>query len=205
MKGNEKALFTLTASECEAQVQSLVAEAKATHPIKCAVAASLFLAEAAVQRISINALKRVDIYGQCNWPEFLALPQETVEFVENLNNYMFDGNPARIDLVLWDAAGYVHGWFLNDAGQPDIARGSCADVVLKVSTALTQLATCETEWRPLLEKYASTLATLFIQSREKAELIALERVRSQGWWARRLRPTSLERELVSLGFVQRDN
>jgi hypothetical protein len=200
MSEEAKPLFELTASECDEWLEGFFKDAKPTHPIKCSVASALMVAEATTQRISLRALDRVNADGQCNWPEFLGLPQDIFNFAEDLNNYLFNGSPARIDMVLWDAAGYIHGWYLTDQGQPDIARGSCPETVLRLSEALQELALCDIEWNPILERHSKALGALWLQAREKAEVVSREKMASQGWIARLFNRTSVERELLSLGF-----
>jgi hypothetical protein len=197
---DNRPLFELTASECDEWLEGFFKDAKPTHPIKCSVAAALMVAEAATQHIALRVLDRINADGQCDWPEYLALPQDLFNLVEDLNNYLFSRHPARIDMVLWDATGYIHGWYLTDQGKPDIARGSCPETVLKLSEVLQQLALCDIEWRPVLERHAKALGALWLQAREKAEVVSREKVASQGWMARLFNRTSVERELLSLGF-----
>jgi len=197
MPMEKKALFELTASELEEELSRMFQPLGPNHPIRCSVAAALVVAEAATQRISLKSFDRVDDSGKCNWPEFLALEEE-FKVVEALNRYLI--LEGRLDTVLWDAAGYIHGWFLDTGDHLDVQYGSCPEVVAKLTSALQALAQCENEWRPLLEQYAANLASLVRLAREKAELQARAGVESQSWWRKLLFPTSLERELLSLGF-----
>ncbi len=100
---DEKSLFQLTPPECDEWIEKFFETANPTHPIKCSVAAALMVAEATTQRIALKMLERTNSTGQCNWPEFSALPEDIFEFVESLTEYMFNGPPtrlARIDLIV---------------------------------------------------------------------------------------------------------
>ena len=193
-------LFELAPAECEDRLEEVFRQAMVGSPIASAVTAALMVAEATSQRIALMALDRIDHKGQCEWPEYLAIPQDSFTFVEDFTSYLLSGKPARIGLVTWDSAGYLHGWYLTEEGYPDVLRGPCPETVRKLSEVLRQFVACDEEWRPLLERHAEGLDALWSKGREKAEAVARKRVASQGLLAKVLKRTSLERELLSLGF-----
>lgn len=89
---------------------------------------------------------------------------------------------------------------MDQNGRIDARLGSCPEVVATLAGALRTLATYAQDWQVPLEQYATRLASLVRLAREKAELEARGRVESQGWLKRLASRTSLERELISLGF-----
>jgi hypothetical protein len=195
----KKPLFELTASELEEELSGMFNAFSATYPIRCEVGVALIAAQATTQRLALQAFKQLGASGGGHGSGHEA-PGPVFEAVETLNEFLLEGQPSRIDLVLWDAAGYIHGWFLNQRGLPDVQLGSCPEVVAKLAAALQTLSTCEQDWRALLERRAVSLASLVRLSREKAELQARAKVESQSWLKKLISPTSLERELLSLGF-----
>jgi hypothetical protein len=199
-KEHEKPLFELTAPECAESIASVFAATGASRPLATTFAAAVMLANAATRRVAVASLDRMDRTGNIEWPEFHQLPPDIFEYVEGLNNDLLEGQPARIDSVAWDGLGYVHGWFKDKKGRRDRKRGSCPEVVMKLADALDALATCDDEWQPLLQRYAGSLRELWSQGREKAEIVARERVAEQGWWAKRFKRTSIEKELLRLGY-----
>jgi hypothetical protein len=120
--------------------------------------------------------------------------------VEALNEYLLEGQPCRIDQVLWDAAGHIRGWFVDQNGRVDTRLGPCPEVVATLAGALVTLATYAQDWQASLQLYATRLASLVRLAWEKAELEARGRVESQGWLKRLASRTSLERESISLEF-----
>lgn len=195
----KKALFELTATEVEQELSDMFKPFSANHPIRCEVGAALLAAEASTQRLALQALERV---GTAEGNNGTGHDELGVVFntVEALNEFMLEGKPSRIDLVLWDAAGYVNGWFVDQRGRPDTRFGSCPEVVAKLAAALQALAPYAQDWQPMLERRAASLASLVRLAREKAELQVRAKVKSQSWFGRLTSPTSLERELLSLGF-----
>lgn len=195
----KKPLFELTAPELEEELMDMFRTLNTSHPIRCEVAAALLAAEAATQKLSLEAFDEVCKRGGDSEP-FEAFGT-VFEAVESLNGFLLDGaQQSRLDLVLWDAAGYVHGWFVDQSGRLDVQFGSCPEVVAKLAATLRDLAQLEQEWRAPLERRAMNLALLVQLSREKAELRARARVESQSWLRKLISPTTLERELLSLGF-----
>src|SRR5438128_1129416 len=116
----KKPLFELTGSELEEELSSMFKPFNANHPIRCQVAEALMAAEATTERLALEALDASEKAGP---PAYEALGA-VFETVEALNRFLLEGRPTRIDLVLWDAAGYIHGWFLNQHGRPDSHVGS---------------------------------------------------------------------------------
>lgn len=192
----KKPLFELTGSELEEELSSMFKPFSANHPIRCQVAEALMAAEATTQRLALAALDSPEKAGPLDYEALGAV----FETVEALNRFLLEGQPTRIDLVLWDAAGYIHGWFLNQHGRPVSQVGSCPEVVAKLAAALQTLAQHEKDWRPVLERYAANLASLVRLAREKAEIQSRAKVDSQNWFRKLLFPTSLQRELLTLGF-----
>jgi len=201
---NEIALFRLSAIECDERIAHMSAPYVTAYPVRCAVAAALMVAEAATQRIALTLGRRVT--SQIPWPEYESLPEGSFEFVEKLMEVLFEpkadleGQPLRIDLVSWDAAGYIFGWYLDDQDKPFIGPGSCPETVRKLAAALWAFAPCDVEWRSMLERHATVLNGLWLRSRERAELLAAEKVASQSWWSKLTKPTTMNKELLSLGF-----
>lgn len=195
----KKPLFELTATELEEELSGMFRPFSANHPIRCEVGAALMAAEASTQRLALQAFEKVGTPEEGNGPGHDALGP-VFETVETLNGFLLEGQPTRIDLVLWDAAGFIHGWFVDQRGRPDIQLGSCPEVVAKLAVALQALAPYDQAWRPMLERRAASLASLVRLAREKAELQARAKVESQSWFRKLISPTSLERELQSLGF-----
>jgi hypothetical protein len=199
MPAEKKALFELTASELQDELSAMFKPFSGSHPIRCEVGAALLAAKAATQRLALRALDAVSAGGAAadNSHEELV---KTFEQVEALNEYLLEGQPSRIDQMLWDAAGYIRGWFVDQNGRIDARLGSCPEVVATLAGAPWTLATYAQDWQVPLEQYATRLASLVRLAREKAELEARGHVESQGWLKRLASRTSLERELISLGF-----
>lgn len=196
----EKPLFELTCADLERALSVMFETVRAEHPIRCQAAVALMAAQATTQRLALDAFKHMnDQPRPCN-PDAEAL-SGVFETVEALNEYMLVGEPSRIDLMLWDANGYVGGWFTDQHGLPEAQMGSCPQFVSKLSAALQVLAQHEVDWCPALERYANGLVSLLRSSREMAEIQARATVKSQSWLKKYLSPTSVERELISLGFV----
>lgn len=157
-------------------------------------------AQAATQRISLRVFsQKADVSQSAVVSSLDALENLFNEF-ETLNEYLLEGEPPRIDLVLWDAAGFISGWFLDQRGSPDLQSKSCPEAVASLASMLQALAHYDEGWKALLEQRAGSLASLVRLAREKAEVQARGKVESQGWLKRLIAPTSMERELLSLGF-----
>lgn len=200
MTKEKKPLFELSAPELEEELSAMFEPFMASHPIRCEVGAALMAAEVATQRICLREIAPlVGASGGINGPSRDALGNVFYDF-EALNAYLLEGKPSRIDLVLWDAAGFIHGWFLDQRGRPDVQRGSCPEVIANLASMLQALAQHDQDWKAVLERRARSLASLVRLGREKAEIQARGKVESQGWLKRLTSPTSLERELLSLGF-----
>src|SRR5258706_6099078 len=150
----KKPLFELTGSELEEELSSIFKPFSANHPIRCQVAEALMAAEATTQRLALQALDAPEKAGLSDYEALGAV----FETVEALNRFLLEGQPTRIDLVPLDAAGLIHGWFLNQHGRPDSQVGSCPEVVAKLAAVLQTLAQREKDWRPVLERYAANLA-----------------------------------------------
>lgn len=196
----KKPLFELTATELEEELADMFSGLGASHPIRHELAVSLMAAHAATQKIALQALSETDATTK-NDEGFTSETLSTVlETFETINGFLLEGQPCRIDSVLWDAAGFIHGWFFDEHGRPDVRFGSCPEVVAELAAALQTLAQCQEDWRAPLERRAINLASLVRLAREKAELQARSKVESQNWLKKLISPTSLERELLSLGF-----
>ncbi|CAB3770459.1 hypothetical protein [Paraburkholderia solisilvae] len=113
---------------------------------------------------------------------------------------MLEGQPTRLDLVLWDAAGYIYGWFLDRSGRPELRAGSCPEIVAGLAGALQTLASYDQSWQAALERRATSLMSIVRLSKEKAVLQARAKMESRGFLKKFVSRTSLERELMSLGF-----
>jgi len=157
-------------------------------------------AEAATQRICLRVFaQQADASKGANGSGFDALGKLFSDF-EALNGYLLEGKPSRIDMVLWDAAGFINGWSLDQRGRPDVQRESCPEIVASLASMLQALARHDQDWKAVLERRAGSLASLVRFAREKTEIQARGKVESQGWLKKLTSPTSLERELLSLGF-----
>lgn len=199
MTTEKKPLFELTASDLEEELSAMFEPFRASHPLRCEVAAALMAAEATSQRICLRVVAPQVGASGANGQTLDALGEVFNNF-EALNGYLLDGTPSRIDLVLWDAAGYIHGWFLDEHGRADVQWGSCPEVIANLASMLQALAQFDQDWKAMLERRAASLASLVRLAREKAEIQARGKVESQGWLKKLASPTSLERELLSLGF-----
>ena len=196
---DKKPLFELAGSGLEEELADTFKSFSANHPIRCQVAAALMAAEAAMQRLALDGLKQVGKPERAARIGNQALG-EVFATIEALARYLLDGRPTRMDLVLWDAAGSIQGWFLTQDGSPDTQNWSCPEVVVEIAIALQTLAQYEEDWCPALKRYAANLSSLVRLAREKAEIQARAKVESQTWLRKLISPTSLERELLSLGF-----
>ncbi|MGA7539545.1 MAG: hypothetical protein WBW93_12355 [Steroidobacteraceae bacterium] len=188
----EPALFKLTAHEATARLDEMFAAEATRVPYRVAVAAALMLAEAATQKITVEVFSS-------GASERLP-PQSIMEGVERLTKFYFEGTPMRIDLVMWDAEGYIFGWCTDQNGQPYVGLGSFPDTVSMLAQTLRTLAACTPDWREPLERHAATLEQMLAKSRKHAELVARQRVASQGWLSRFRKPMSVGNEMLSLGF-----
>jgi len=194
----KKPLFDLTAAELEAEISDTLKASSASHPIMTAVATALMIAFNSTCRITQNIF-------DMDAAELEALSPPVSE-VQTLNDFLVEpllGQHTRIDLVPWDAAGYIHGWFVNQRGDPVVQLGSCTEVVARIAAVLQTLDPHEHDrgHRALLEQHARRLTSLLLLAREKAELQARTKIQSQGWLRKRIFPTSLEGELALLGFL----
>jgi len=200
MTTEKKPLFELSAAELDEELTTMFDPYRSSHPIRCEVGASLMAAQAATQRICLRVfVQKADVSQGMNGSSLDALGKLFNDF-EALNGYLLEGEPPRIDLVLWDAAGFINGWFLDQRGRPDLQRESCPETVASLSSMLQALAQYDEGWKALLERRAGSLASYVRLAREKAEIQARGKVESQGWLKRLISPTSMERELLSLGF-----
>jgi hypothetical protein len=130
MTKEKKPLFELSAPELEEELSAMFEPFRASHPIRCEVGAALMAAEVATQRICLREIAPLaGASGGTNDPSRNAQGNVFDDF-EALNAYLVEGKPSRIDLVLWDAAGFIHGWFLDQRGRPDVQRESCPEVSL---------------------------------------------------------------------------
>ncbi|MGH8132562.1 MAG: hypothetical protein ACRETP_04920 [Steroidobacteraceae bacterium] len=139
-------------------------------------------------------------------PAFAALPSDVFETIEKLTKLLFEPQksikvqPLRLDLVSWDKEGYIFGWYLDTQGKPTVGIGSCAQTGNLISQVLRALAPSDPEWCIMLERRAADLQELLSVSREQALRVAAARVASQGWLTRLWRPTTLDKEMLSLGY-----
>lgn len=204
-EAEEPVLFQLGATECEEQLSRMFANVRSSFPIRTVVGEALLVAEAAAQRVSLNQLKNI------NTPSVsFAAPPDAFETIDRLTKLLFEPLEPQIlvkgeslcgiDLMRWDTEGYVFGWYLDQQGKPHLGIGSCAHTVNLIAQALSALAPCDPEWIALLERHAQKLQELLASSRNRALRVAAERVASQGWFSRLWKPTSIDREMLSLGF-----
>jgi hypothetical protein len=129
MTAGAKPLFELSAAEMDQELSAMFDPYRASHPIRCEVGAALMAAEVATQRICLRVVwPQADAPKRTNGSEIDALGKLFNDF-EALNGYLLEGQPSRIDLVLWDAAGCISGWFLDQRGRPDMQRESCPEMV----------------------------------------------------------------------------
>jgi len=198
MTTEKKPLFELSARELDEEISAMFAPYTESHPIRCEVGSAMMAAEAATQRICLRVVAPQAHAGSRDKMDD-GLGRLFSDF-EALNGYLLEGSPSRIDLVLWDAAGYINGWFLDDRGRADVQRGSCPEAVAGLASMLQALAQYDNDWRSALEQRATRLGSLVRLAREKAEIEARRRVQAQGWLKRVTSPTTLEKELLSLGF-----
>ncbi|MDA3670010.1 hypothetical protein PFF91_28850 [Burkholderia cenocepacia] len=198
MTNEKKPLFELSARELDEELSAMFAPYRESHPIRCEVGSALMAAEGAAQRICLRVVAPQADAG-LDGKSHDAL-ERLFNNLEALSGYLLDGRPSRIDLVLWDAAGYINGWFLDDSGRADVQQESCPEAVAGLASMLQALARYDNDWRVVLEQRAARLASLVRLAREKAEIEARRRVQSQGRLKKVTSPTTLERELLSLGF-----
>ncbi|QTD95515.1 hypothetical protein [Burkholderia anthina] len=198
MTNDEKPLFELSARELDEELSAMFASYRESHPIRCEVGSALIAAQAAAQRICLRVVAPQADAG-LGGKSHDVLERLFNDF-EALSGYLLEGSPSRIDLVLWDAAGYINGWFLDDSGRADVQQESCPEAIARLASMLQALAQYDNDWRAALEQRAARLASLVRLAREKAEIEASRRVQSQGWLKKATSPTTLERELLSLGF-----
>jgi hypothetical protein len=187
----EKNLFQMSPAECEEWLADKLKSLRPLQPIRYEVYSSLMIGEAATQRISLAALDA----GHAS--EDLV---ETVGVVESIVKYLLDGERPRIDLITWDATGFVSGWYLNDAGAVDLERGSCPESVLSLSKALSALAEWDPEWRGFLQTHSAALAEIWRFSLNKAGVAVKQELDAQSWYDKLFHRTTEEVELLKLGF-----
>ncbi|MCL1960684.1 MAG: hypothetical protein FWG56_02625 [Desulfovibrionaceae bacterium] len=192
----EKPSYELSATEFEAEVSDMLKAARASHPISTEVLTALTIGFHATIRIFLD-LGPDKILGH----EALRIAISECDTLNNLLLEKLQGQLTRIDLVLWDATGYIHGWFLDQRGHLAVQLGSCPEVVAKLAAVLQTLSPYDQEWGALLKQRAESLVSLVLLARKKAELQARAKVQSQGWFKKLIFPTSLEKELLSLGFL----
>ncbi|MBB2984256.1 MAG: hypothetical protein V4793_29260 [Paraburkholderia tropica] len=132
MTTGKKPLFELSARELDEELSAMFAPFRGSHPIRCEVGSALMAAEAATQRICLRVVgPQVD--ASSGRESDVTLERLFTDF-EALNGYMLQGTPSRIDMVLWDAAGYINGWFLDDRGRADVQRESCPEAVAALAS-----------------------------------------------------------------------
>ncbi|NUY06260.1 hypothetical protein [Paraburkholderia youngii] len=138
MTTEKKPLFELSARELDEELSAMFAPYRESHPIRCEVGSAMMAAEAATQRVCLRVVApqtNVGLGGKSHD----ALGKLFNDF-EALNGYLLEGRPSRIDLVLWDAAGYINGWFLDERGRADVRRESCPEAVAGFASMLQALA-----------------------------------------------------------------
>ena len=200
-EAEESALFKLTAHEADERLKQMFGAEAARAPLRIAVAAALVLAEAAAQRITLSVFKTMSVEKPSGDTELLP-PGDVLENIERLTKFYFEGDNARIDLVLWDHEGYIFGWCTDGQGRSYVGHGSFPQTVNTLVQALHTLAVYDREWHGLIERHASTLAQALDKSRERAHGIAQERVASQSWLSKLRNPKSVSKEILSLGFAE---
>lgn len=189
----QKSLFQMSAGDASKFVRELVREQEQTHPIKAKFTAGLLLAEAATQRLALSAMRR-EIH-----PDSLERLIGATDFVEWLTKFLFDSKPPRIDLVLWDAKGFVFGWFLDDDGKHEL-KCSCPEAMFDLSRALNVFSQLDTEWSEILLDYAKDLLMMWRYSRDKHVLIFEQQRAAQSWWQRTFKPLTEEVQAIKEGF-----
>ena len=196
----KKPLFEMASSEIEGELEAMFEPLRERFPIRYQVGCALMAAEIAAQRFALKAMDSQFDASGAQKMDMGALAAATQASEEVYACLIGDGQGSRLDGVLWDAEGYVHGWFLGDAGRPAPQLGSCPENIARLAVALQIYAEIEDVWRLWLTKQAVGLAALLKLSREKAYITARERVAAKGWWRRLIAATTVEREMVSLGF-----
>lgn len=205
MSETRRPLFQLDPEECQAELARLLSPLGNAFPIRRLVISASMVAEAACQRITLMALS-MTTEDRLAWGEYQALRPDTSAQVEGLAALFFRPVPASahgavaIDLVTWDSAGYIHGWWLDDDGKPTIVPGSCPHTVGVLADILDSLASCDLQWQNYLRSFAEEIRAWLGNSIERSAVVAAERVASQGWWRRLTKPTNQQRELLSLGW-----
>ncbi len=193
---NERSLFTLSASEAQIRLIEIFAGAGANSVYRVPVARALLLAEAAAQKASLEALQHAERRAA------MAAPA-TFKTVERLVALYFEGDPAAIDLVLWDREGFIHGWSFAKGQTVTADTVAYPATVGELRSALRSFAPQLPDWCELLEQHAVGLEQLLDTSRTRALAIAGQRVAERPWWRRVLRKRAIAREMASLGFTGR--
>lgn len=163
----EKPLFELSARELDEELSAMFASYKESHPIRCEVGSALIAAQAAVQRICLRVVALQADAGLGGKSHHVL--ERLFNDFEALSGYLLEGS-SRIDLVLWDAAGYINGWFLDDSGRADVQQESCPEAIARLASMLQALAQYDNDWWAVLEQRAARLASLVRLAREKLKL-----------------------------------
>ncbi|WP_225031030.1 hypothetical protein [Paraburkholderia sp. XV] len=122
MTTEKKPLFELSARELDEELSAMFAPYRESHPIRCEVGSAMMAAEAATQRICLRIVAPQADAGSGGKSDD-ALGRLFNDF-EALNGYLLEGNPSRIDLVLWDAAGFISGWGSSMIGGEPMSNGN---------------------------------------------------------------------------------
>lgn len=191
---DERSLFTLSAPEAQERLEEIFADVGVGSVYQLPLARALMLAEAAGQKVTLEALQHAD--RRASLP-----PTSVLKTVEQLVALYFDGEPARIDLLVWDREGFIHGWSAAKGDPASAGTVAYPTTVRELTLALRALGASLPDWSELLEQYAMTLQTLLKASRARALVIAEQRVAQRRWWQRLFRWRVRAREMASLGFL----
>lgn len=194
-QSNEPSLFTLDARAAQERLDEIFASVGAGSVYQLPLARALMLAEAAGQKVTLEALQHAD--RRASLP-----PTSVLKTVEQLIALYFDGEPAGIDLLVWDREGFIHGWSFAKGKTPSANAVAYPATVSELVSALRSLASALSDWSALLEKHAMTLDGLLEASRARALVIAAQRVDRRPWAQRLLRARAIAREMAGLGFLQ---
>jgi hypothetical protein len=177
-------LYQLPPAECEVRLERMAGGIRRSEPIKGAFVEALLLAEAATQRLALHAL---DEGAPAREIVVARRAIDATAFVEWLLGFTLESKPPRIDLLLWDAQGHVHGWFLDDDGG-HLMKCSCPEAVLDLGRALALFADGDPEWRDLLVSRAQEMLGLWRMGRDRTSLAERQARSGQSWFGRTFRP-----------------
>ena len=192
---DERSLFTLNAPEAQERLDEIFAGIGAASIYQVPLARALMLAEAAAQKASLEALQHTE--RRASLP-----PTAIFKGVEQLVELYFDGEPAVIDLLIWDREGFIHGWSFAKGETPSADCVAYPATVGELVSALRSLASALPDWGALLEKHAMTLDGLLEASKARALMIAAQRVDRRRWAQRLFRTRAITREMAGLGFLE---